>query len=132
MPETGVTYQKAIEEQEKQEKAQARKDRRHGLVSYHSFTSEDISGEEMIPDPGASIEELVEQREEQLEHYGQLHSMWTGLTLLREDEFLIIKKIFLDGLGIREYSRRSKIPLTTLERRVQNILTKLRCFTNRL
>lgn len=127
MSEHSYTYQEAIAELDSRNRALRRKDRRYGLVSYDSFDSEGLLGEEMIPDKeSASVEDSIEQKEERA---AMLLSLRTSLTLLPEVEYLLVKKIFLDGMSQREFSRKSGIPQKTLQNRLQRILQKLRCFT---
>lgn len=127
MSEQITTYQEAIAELDSRNRALRRKDRRYGLVSYDSFDSEGLLGEEMIPDKdSAPVEDSIEQKEEKA---AMILALRTALALLPDQEYLLVKKIFLDGMSQREFSRKSGIPQKTLQNRLQRILLKLRCFT---
>lgn len=53
MPETGITYQEAIKEMETRRKTLERSDRRHRRILYSNLDTEEVTGEEMIPDTEA-------------------------------------------------------------------------------
>jgi len=91
-----------------------------GVVSYNSMDTDEMLGEDMIPDFDAkSVEEAAFDRI-------MADKLREALELLTDDERELIEAIFYDQMSEREYSVTSGIPRKTISDRKHRILAKLR------
>lgn len=96
------------------------KDRRNGKISYDNLDTEDLLGEEMIPDRDAVS---VEDAAIALVMHQQLHQ---ALQLLSESEQELIHALYFQELSERKLSQRTGIHYMTIHSRKVKILKKLR------
>ena len=92
----------------------------HGTVHYSDMDTDDMLGEEAIPDMiTKSVEQVVvdEMMSEKLCKY---------LDLLPNDEYGLIDALFFKEMTEREYAAISDIPQQTINSRKKKILNKLK------
>ncbi len=96
------------------------KDQRNGKILYSDLDTEDMLGEEMIPDYDAvSVEDAAIANV----LYQQLHQ---ALKLLPESERMLIHAIYFEGFSERKVSKRTGIHYMTIHSRKVSILKKLK------
>lgn len=96
------------------------RDLANGVVYYSDMDTEEITGEDAIPDKTAlDIDEAVVQKI-------MLEKLKSSLMLLNQAEMELIKALFYDGFSEREWSATTGIPQKTINDRKQRILTKLK------
>ena len=96
------------------------KDKRNGKISYDNLDTEELLGEDMIPDLDAvSVEDAAIARV----MHQQLHQ---ALHLLTKPEQELIYAIYFQGLSERKLSQRMGIHYMTIHSRKVKILEKLR------
>lgn len=105
---------------ERRERYQIERDILKGTVFYDGFNLEDQSGAEMMRDPNQiSVEDLVE-----ITYMAEL--LLKQLCKLSDIEKILITNIYYQSKSIRMLSREWGIPETSLRRKHDNILRKLR------
>lgn len=100
------------------------KDRRNGKTLYSDLDTEDMLGEEMIPDYDVvSVEDAAIAN---IQHQ-QLHQ---ALKLLPKSERMLIHAIYFEGLSERKVSERTGIHHMTIHSRKVSILKNLKELMN--
>ena len=97
-----------------------RKDKKHGLVFYTALDTDEMLGEEIIPDQDSlSVEDTViaELMVEELQKC---------LDLLSDSERSLITAMFYEGLSERELSEKTGVHHMTIHNRKIRILKKLK------
>ncbi len=111
---------KACHQTKRKVKTLYEKDERNGLVSYDSMDTEDMLGEETIPDSdAASVEDIVEDKLLR----DRLHSCLLQLTA--EEQSLIFELFFAQKTE-REYAETLGISQKAVNKRRHKVLIKLR------
>jgi len=96
------------------------RDLANGVVYYSDMDTEEITGEDAIPDKiSPDVDEAVVQKI-------MLEKLKSSLILLNQAEMELIKALFYDGLSEREWSAVTGIPQKTINDRKQRILNKLK------
>ena len=96
------------------------KDVRNGKVSYSDLDTEDILGEEMVPDLDAeSVEDTAIGN-------GLLQELHQCLSQLPLEEQKLIHALYFQELTEREYARQIKLSQKAVNKRRHKILRKLR------
>lgn len=89
-------------------------------ISINGFIdSEDDDEYDVIPDLSVNIENETERKIE-------LKELNKALMELNDEDYEIIKKIFFEGIGIREYARIVGIPFSTLKYKLHKIYEKIK------
>ena len=100
--------------------AQSERDKNNGLVSYDGMDTEDILGEEVIPDRDTvSVEDTA------------IANILRGklrycLTLLDAPDWELIHALYFEGMSERQLSKRTGIPQRTINDRKQRTLRTLK------
>ena len=95
------------------------KDRRNGKILYSDLDTDEMLGEEMIPDYDAvSVEDAAIANIQ----YQQLHQ---ALKLLPESERMLIHAVYFEGLSERKVAERTGIHYMTIHSRKVRILKDL-------
>ena len=119
VPVTQEVYQ-AYYQAKRHDKTLCEKDERNGLVSYDGMDTEDILGEEMIPDRDAiSVEDAA------------IANILRGklrycLTLLDAPDWELIHALYFEGMSERQLAKRTGIPQRTISDRKQRTLRTLK------
>lgn len=119
VPVTQEVYQ-AYYQAKRHDKTLCEKDERNGLVSYDGMDTEDILGEEMIPDRDTvSVEDTA------------IANILRGklrycLTLLDAPDWELIHALYFEGMSERQLSKRTGIPQRTINDRKQRTLRTLK------
>ena len=119
VPVTQEVYQ-AYYQAKRHDKTLCEKDERNGLVSYDGMDTEDILGEEMIPDRDTvSVEDTA------------IANILRGklrycLTLLDAPDWELIHALYFEGMSERQLSKRTGIPQRTISDRKQRTLRTLK------
>ncbi len=101
------------------------KDQRNGLTSYDELDTDDLTGQEMIPDRNAiSVEDIAIANIMR----DKLHRC---LALLPEGERKLLEKIYFSGMTERQAAQSLAIPQRTLHDRKVKALCKLRKMMNK-
>ena len=96
------------------------KDERNGAVSYDGLDTPELTGQEMIPDRGAtSVEDAAIANILR----DKLHRC---LALLDEPDRQLIQALYFEGLSERKYAKRVAIPQQTISDRKRRILARLK------
>ena len=96
------------------------KDERNGAVSYDGLDTPELTGQEMIPDRGAtSVEDAAIANILR----DKLHRC---LALLDEPDRQLIQALYFEGLSERKYAKRVEIPQQTISDRKRRILARLK------
>ncbi len=96
------------------------KDRRNGLTSYDELDTEELTGQEMIPDRNAvSVEDMAISSI-------LLDKLRHCLPLLGDSDRELIFSLFYCGLSEREYAEILGLSQNAVNKRRHKILTKLR------
>jgi DNA-directed RNA polymerase specialized sigma24 family protein len=96
------------------------RDLANGVVYYSDMDTEEITGEDAIPDKiSPDVDEAVVQKI-------MLEKLKSSLILLNQAEMELIKALFYDGVSEREWSAVTGIPQKTINDRKQRILNKLK------
>ena len=114
---TGDEYAQYYAELER--KKYARKLERGKRVSYEKALEDGLPIERLAANPPISVEDEVEKNI-------LIESMLIAIGRLNESDKTLIQLLFFNGVSMREISRRSKIPLTTLYDTREHILKKLK------
>ena len=96
------------------------KDAHHGTVLYSDMDTENLVGEETIPDllsPSVEDEALDRLMEDKLRKC---------LPLLTESEMELIDALFYQGISERQFSCKTGLPVMTIHNRKVKILGKLK------
>jgi len=96
------------------------KDKAHKVLQYSNFDTDELLGEEMIPDfQSTSVEDRA------ITHIlsERLHQC---ITLLPKSDQRLLQAIYGDGLSERQLSRKIGIPQKTINNRKHQILAKLK------
>lgn len=96
------------------------KDQRNGLVSYDSMDTDDVLGEEMIPD---QVSEGVEDQAVSRIMKEKLHEC---ITLLSEEEQALIRTLFFEESTERELAQALGISQKAVNKRKKKAIEKLR------
>ena len=100
------------------------KDARHGVVHYSDMDTDELNGEDMIPDLNA------EQPEDKAVHKILLERLRACLDLLTDDERGLVDALFFsnngDGMSERDHAKISGIPQQTINYRKVKIIGKLK------
>ena len=116
---TQEVYQ-AYYQAKRHDKTLCEKDERNGLVSYDGMDTEDILGEEVIPDRDTvSVEDTA------------IANILRGklrycLTLLDAPDWELIHALYFEGMSERQLSKRTGIPQRTINDRKQRTLRTLK------
>lgn len=106
----------------RKEKYQVERDIAKGTLYYEGFATDEITGEEMITDNNQkSVEEEVEL-------VCMIPILYDALQGLDEKEKVIIRLIYFENKSVRYLSGFLKIPETTIRRKHNAVLHKLRQF----
>ena len=116
---TQEVYQ-AYYQAKRHDKTLCEKDERNGLVSYDGMDTEDILGEEMIPDRDAiSVEDAVIRN--------ILHEeVRRCVSLLEADDRFLVYALFYKRLSERDCARILGISQNAVNKRRHTVLAKLR------
>lgn len=90
-------------------------------VSIDALIADDLSGEEILPDPAQDVADQVETRL-------MTDKLLRCLPLLTAEEQELIRTLFYDGRTEREWSAKTGIPPMTIHDRKVRILKKLKKF----
>jgi len=96
------------------------KDQNRGVVSFHNLDTDEMNGEDAIPDMTTpSVEDMVE---------GKLMAEYLHrcLALLSEGERTLLEKIYFSGMTERQAAQSLAVPQKTLHDRKVKALCKLR------
>ena len=119
VPVTQEVYQ-AYYQAKRHDKTLCEKDERNGLVSYDGMDTEDILGEEMIPDRDAiSVEDAAIANILR----SKLHRC---LNLLDEPDRRLIHALYFKGMSERKYAKCAGIPQQTISDRKRRALSELK------
>lgn len=88
-------------------------------ISFDMLTTEDMNGEDILTDPLVNIQEQVESDI----MADKLHRC---LSLLEQDEQILIEALYFKGFSEHEWSRKTGIPQKTINDRKRRILGKLK------
>ena len=119
VPVTQEVYQ-AYYQAKRHDKTLCEKDERNGLVSYDGMDTEDILGEEVIPDRDTvSVEDTA------------IANILRGklrycLTLLDAPDWELIHALYFEGMSERQLAKRTGIPQRTINDRKQRTLRTLK------
>jgi len=95
------------------------KDERNGKVSYNAMDTDEMLGEDMIPDLNSpSIEDVVVTRI-------MCEKLYKSLAILTKSERALIQAIYFRGLTEREYAKKAGLHYMTVHNRKSKILCKL-------
>lgn len=114
---TGEEYAEYYAELER--KKYARKQERGKKLSYEKALEDGVPIERLTANPPISVEEEAEKNI-LIEH------MLKVIEQLDESDKTLIQLLFFDGISMREVSRRTGIPLTTLHDNRVRILKRIR------
>lgn len=96
------------------------KDEKHGLLHYSDLDTEEILGEEMIPDlANPSVEMACTSRLLR----EKLHK---GLEQLPAEDRVLLQAIYFDGMSSHQLSAKMGIPQTTVSYRCRRAISRLR------
>ena len=119
VPVTQEVYQ-AYYQAKRHDKTLCEKDERNGLVSYDGMDTEDILGEEMIPDRDAvSVEDAAIANILR----DKLHR---GLSMLDESDRQLIHALFYEGLSERYLAKKINVPQQTISDRKRRAIARLK------
>ena len=111
---------KTYRQMKRQERTQAEKDTRNGLISYEMFTTETIPGEDQLCDPSqTSVEETALSAV-------MCCKLYICLDKLSPEERKLINRIYFLGYSLRQLSVETGIPYMTIQHRKVKILAKLK------
>lgn len=111
---------KTYRQMKRQERTQAEKDARNGLISYEMFTTETIPGEDLLCDPlQTSVEETALSAV-------MCCKLYMCLDKLPSEERELINRIYFMGYSLRQLSAEIGIPYMTIQHRKVKILAKLK------
>ena len=111
---------KTYRQMKRQERTQAEKDTRNGLISYEVFSTETIPGEDLLRDPlQTSVEETVL-------YAVTCCKLYKCLDMLLPAERELINRIYFLGYSLRQLSAETGIPYMTIQHRKVKILAKLK------
>lgn len=100
--------------------AQNERDTYNGLISYDAMDTEEMLGEETIPDSAAiGVEDVALDRLMQ----EKLHRCLAELSMSEQD---ILHALYFEGLSERRFSQRIGIPQRTIHDRKRRALAKLK------
>ena len=104
----------------RQERTQAEKDARNGLISYEMFTTETIQGEDLLCDPSqSSVGETAL-------YAVMCCKLYECLDMLLPAERELINSIYFLGYSLRQLSAETGVPYMTIQHRKVKILAKLK------
>ena len=108
---------KTYRQMKRQERTQAEKDTRNGLISYEMFTTETIPGEDLLYDPlQTSVEETALSAV-------MCCKLYKCLDMLLPAELELINRIYF---LLRQLSAETGVPYMTIQHRKVKILAKLK------
>ena len=111
---------KTYRRMKRQERTQAEKDARNGLISYEMFTTETIPGEDLLCDPSQiSVEETALSAV-------MCCKLYMCLDKLSPEERELINRIYFMGYSLRQLSAETGVPYMTIQHRKVKILAKLK------
>lgn len=100
--------------------AQNERDTYNGLISYDAMDTEEMLGEETIPDSATlGVEDVALDRLMQ----EKLHRCLAELSMPEQD---MLHALYFDGLSERQFSQRAGIPQRTIHDRKRRALAKLK------
>lgn len=111
---------KTYRQMKRQERTQAEKDTRNGLISYEVFSTETIPGEDLLRDP------LQTSVEETALYAVTCCKLYKCLDMLLPAERELINRIYFLGYSLRQLSAETGIPYMTIQHRKVKILAKLK------
>ena len=111
---------KTYRRMKRQERTQAEKDIRNGLISYELFTTETIPGEDLLYDP------LQTSVEEAAFYAVTCCKLYKCLDMLLPAERELINSIYFLGYSLRQLSAEIGVPYMTIQHRKVKILAKLK------
>ena len=111
---------KTYRQMKRQERTQAEKDARNGLISYEMFTTETIPGEDLLCDP------LQSSVEEAAFYAVTCCKLYKCLDMLLPAERELINRIYFMGYSLRQLSAETGVPYMTIQHRKVKILAKLK------
>lgn len=94
-------------------------DSKYRLTYYHALDTDEYTGEEILDDGSVSVEEIVERRL-------LLEQLARCINQLAPEEKMLVEELFLKGRTEREVSGLLGIPKTTLRRKKEKVLLKLK------
>ena len=95
--------------------------KKFGTFSYDALTTDEFNGEDILVDPNSDIETEVQTR-----YFTE--KLRAALSALSEEERVLIKKHFFDGLSQVEISREYGVNQSNISRKISRILLKLKNF----
>lgn len=111
---------KTYRQMKRQERTQAEKDTRNGLISYDVFTTETIPGEDLLCDPlQVSVEDTALSAV-------MCCKLYMCLDKLSPEERELINRIYFMGYSLRQLSSETGVPYMTIQHRKVKILAKLK------
>ena len=111
---------KTYRQMKRQERTQAEKDARNGLISYEMFTTETIPGEDLLCNP------LQTSVEETALYSVTCCKLYKCLDMLLPTERELINSIYFLGYSLRQLSAETGVPYMTIQHRKVKILGKLK------
>lgn len=96
-----------------------KQDRKQNLFSIDTFGSDDVDGENCIPDQTEDVVEVIA-------HSEMLQKLREKLPLLPETERLLIQKHFYEGMSQADLGRLYGISQSSISRHMAKILAKLK------
>jgi RNA polymerase sigma factor (sigma-70 family) len=103
----------------RQEKYYEEKDLAHGVVSYDAMDTNEIIGEEMIPDTSESVEDVIITKL-------IIEKLYKCLEMLTVDELWLIKNLFYKEMTERQIADSLGCSQPLIHRRKNRILNKLK------
>ena len=111
---------KTYRQMKRQERTQAEKDARNGLISYEMFTTETMQGEDLLCDPlQSSVEETALSAV-------MCCKLYICIDKLSPEERELINSIYFLGYSLRQLSAETGVPYMTIQHRKAKILAKLK------
>lgn len=103
----------------RRQKYQRECERKFGVFSYDSLTTDEFNGEEIVADSSACVSDTAIDKT-------LLEKLNECLMLLPEDEYELLQKYFYQNLSQEEIARDYCVNQSTISRRIDEILCKLR------
>jgi len=103
----------------RQEKYLEEKDLSHGVVSYDAIDSDEMCGEEMIPDTSENVEDVIATKL-------MIEKLYECLEMLNVDELWLIINLFYKGKTERQLAANLRCTQPIIHKRKVRILKKLK------
>ena len=103
----------------RRQKYQRECERKFGVFSYDSLTTDEFNGEDIVIDLSADVSDTAINKT-------LLEKLDECLMLLSEDEYELLKKYFYQNLSQEEIAKVYCVNQSTISRRIDEILCKLR------